>query len=138
MSKNLIKYYLVDLALDTKDFIWLKEILNSDYNMTPHHHVTAFGLENRETRELAEIWDKLNEWEWDDRLGEPPFRFYEIPDYSKDQTKITKRTYTKPIFDKITSLIGEKECLRWNHINNKGITNEQFEDWWEKKGKELL
>ena len=135
--KNSIKESLIDLALDTRDFEWLKLIKDTDYNMTSLKKFETIVLDEMKIEQLAEIENKLNQWEWPDLLRKKPLNFDNLPIFSKDPTVISKRTIVSPIIELINMTIGEKETLKWHHINNLNRTIEEFEEWWEKENKSL-
>lgn len=83
------------------------------------------------TEDLARVHNILNHWQWPDELGEKPENWDTMPDHSKDNSVNTKYKIIMPIMNKIENKIGQKECLRWHHLNNLNRSNEQFEDWWE-------
>lgn len=86
---------------------------------------------NYSKRELAEIWNTLNTWKWDDRLGEKPDNWDSLPDFNftENHKNPTKRDYIKPYTTYIMNKIGEKECLRCHHINHLGKSNLQYKIW---------
>lgn len=69
--------------------------------------------------ELCELYDRLNNWEWDDRLGTPP---------TDDREPDSERSF---IMESIRHRVGGKQLLRWHHIHNLGRTPEEFERWYE-------
>lgn len=87
------------------------------------------------TKELAEIYNKLNNWEWDFRLGVKPAEWDELPKFKtkNEYSYLTKNKIIKPYMILIRRAIGEKECLRWHHLNNLSRTNFQFEMYWLKR-----
>lgn len=90
---------------------------------------------NISNKELAEIYNKLNNWQWDYRLGVKPENWDQLPDYKSKNvySYLTKYKISKPYVILIKKAIGEKECLRFHHIHNLGRTNFQFEIWWIKR-----
>lgn len=86
--------------------------------------------------ELAEIWNALNTWNWHVALGKEPYNWYELLDYSKEATGLTKKDIITPICKHIESKIGKKECLRWHHKRNLNRTDVEFEIWWSKREQE--
>lgn len=90
---------------------------------------------NYTINELAEIWNTLNNWDWDNRLGIEPFNWQELPNYVPGviDTSEVKAYYINPIMKKIENEIGIKECLKWLHINKLNRNEEQFEKWWANK-----
>lgn len=132
-----IKDVLIDLALKTKDFVWLNEILLNSYDMNPYDEqeelekqiVSSVNLDHS-TDVLAEIYNILNSFGWDDRLGDKPRGYDELPDSKMKIKKGTKREYISPINYEIDRRIGRKEWLRWHHKNNLNRTDDEFEAWW--------
>lgn len=92
-------------------------------------------LSNYSKQELAEISNKLNEWEWDDRLGKKPENWDGILDFhlSKNYKLPTKHKIIKPYITFIHKTIGEKEVFRWHHTHNLQRTKFEFEIWWLKR-----
>lgn len=88
------------------------------------------NLEHLSKHELIEIYDNLNNWIWDDRIGEKPNYWDEIPKYSTNKYQITKYTTIKPYMHYIQSKISLKEYLRYHHIHNLKRKWWQFEIWW--------
>lgn len=85
--------------------------------------------------ELCEIYNNLNSWKWDDRIGTKPKDFEKLPAYNGKWYHRLFRRKTKyevliPAMNLIKSLVSEKELLRYHHLNNLGSTNEAFEQWW--------
>lgn len=128
------KKVLMDLALENKDYGWAKYI-QENYGVLVSGEVENIEYNyNHPTETLAEIWNKLNEWEWDIRLGKTPKNYEILPYWCQDKSILTKNKINKPIMKTIKNIIGEKECLRWHQINNRKKTNEQFEIWWKEYG----
>jgi hypothetical protein len=94
-----------------------KEIMNIDLN-------------NYDTTTLAKIWNTLNVWDWAYELGKKPKDFDTLLNSSSDTNIITKSSIATPIMNKIVSMIGIKECLRWHNIFNLHYNNDEFEKWW--------
>jgi hypothetical protein len=86
-------------------------------------------------KELAEIYNKLNNWEWDYRLGVKPENWDMLPNYKRENvySYLTKFEISKPYVILIKKAIGEKECLRYHHMHNLGKSNLQFEIYWIKR-----
>ena len=63
---NNIKECLINLALDTRDYEWLKEISKKDYNMSPLTKVkkekvsSGYVYSESELMELAEVYSELD------------------------------------------------------------------------------
>lgn len=84
--------------------------------------------------ELCEVYDKLNHWEWDGRLGEKPIGYDKLKWYHNGWRPIkTRFSYLRPICKKIEETVTEKELLRYHHIHNLHSTNEDFEMWWKNR-----
>lgn len=82
--------------------------------------------------ELCEIYDKLNRWGWDERIGEKPEGWDEMHYWKIGLwPERTRDNYLRPICERITEIVSEKELLRYHHIHNLHRTNEEFEMWWE-------
>lgn len=83
---------------------------------------------------LCEIYQKVNSFQWDSRLGEKPEMFDSLPEFNWKWYHIfrkeTKWKYVRPICQAITAIVGEKELLRYHHIHNLGKTDEEFEQFW--------
>lgn len=84
---------------------------------------------------LCEIYDRVNSWQWDGRLGDMPEDFENLPDYNwkwyhRLLRRKSKMKYIHPICEAIRDLVGEKELLRYHHLHNLGSTNEEFEKFW--------
>lgn len=98
-----------------------------DYDLTK--------LNKFDKKTLAEIWNTLNGWEWHELLGDKPEHFDDMLDFhrNKNYKLPTKKDIIDPIARSIRVKIGEKECLRWLHINKFNKTNFEFEKWWFKR-----
>jgi len=95
--------------------------------------------------EWMSIYDNLNDWTWDDRLGEKPddwdtmrhvkYRkiLWHTSFYFVNHKARTLCNIICPIQDYVESCVGKKAILRYHHIHNLGRTNQEFEDWWESK-----
>lgn len=88
-------------------------------------------LKSFTTGELCEIDNTLNGWGWDDRLGEKPEGWDNLPRFDERDKVITKDTYVSPILRSIEVIVTKKALFRWHYINNLGKTNQEFEDWWD-------
>ncbi|WP_312070422.1 hypothetical protein [Anaerotignum propionicum] len=88
-------------------------------------------LKSFSTTKLAEIWNELNSWAWPEDLGNKPDGW--------DNLKFVERAnIINPIVIKIEEMIGEKELLRYHHLNNLEHSNEEFEEWWKTEHKSFL
>lgn len=93
--------------------------------------------------ELCEIYDVLQSWEWDERIGEKPQGFDELPNYNyklrhKLLKRKTKEDYINPVIAAIEKTVPRKELFRYHHLHNLKRYNEEFEDWWSKERGNLL
>lgn len=82
--------------------------------------------------ELAEVWNRLNDYEWPEILGEAPGGLEAMP--PEEQSRIVR-----PLMEAIECRASRKELLRYHHTVNLGSTDAQYEDWWDSMAqKELL
>ena len=81
-----------------------------------------------ENEELCEIYYNLNAWQWDDRLGEKPIGFDEMPIVAR--FKRGKFDYADPICQVITEIVGEKELLKHWHLKGLKRTEKEFNTFW--------
>ena len=93
--------------------------------------------------ELCEIYDTLQSWEWDERIGAKPQGFDELPNYNyKLRHKLlkpkTKEDYINPVIAAIEKTVPRKELFRYHHLHNLKRTNEEFERWWSEERGNLL
>lgn len=93
-------------------------------------------------KEWPAVYNALNQWEWDSRLGDKPVGWDDMPLYANKKflwftiCRENKRAHTRsriisPILRYIDGLIGHKAVLRYHHIHNLHRTDQQFEDWWD-------
>lgn len=90
------------------------------------------GLSKFSREDLAEIYNNLNRWEWDMRLGEQPEDWSNLPDHIRDNKDNlpTKKKIIDTYMYYIKGKIGEKEILKHLHVKIKGKTESEFEVWW--------
>lgn len=88
--------------------------------------------------EKCEVYDKLNSWRWDERLGEPPENWERLKRFRDYIPGISKMSYTWPLMLYIESTVGNKAILRHHHIHNLNRTEEEFEKWWKVNGFNML
>lgn len=82
--------------------------------------------------ELCEVYNVLNHWGWDDRIGEKPDGWERLHYWKVGLwPERTRHSYLEPICKRISEIVSEKELLRYHHIHNLHRTNEEFEMWWE-------
>ena len=93
-------------------------------------------LSKYDTETLARWACELNAWNYPDDMPNKPknweklIRFYKFNDIRRFFIK-TKSSVISPYMRAIKDKIGNKEILRWHHINNLMRTDKQFEEWWE-------
>lgn len=98
-------------------------------------------LEKYSKRELCEIYSNVNRWKWDERLGEKPERFDDLPKYNihwwhKLAKRKTKADYLDPILYTIQCMLGHEEYLHWLHVETeKTMTEEEFQQFWKRHEK---
>ena len=93
-------------------------------------------LNSLTTEELCEIYYNLNCFRWDDRIGEKPDGFDDLPRnrfkwYHRFTRKTTKRDYVEPMLMIVKDILPEKDYSHWLNVKKyKMMTNEQFERFW--------
>lgn len=87
--------------------------------------------------ELCEIYNNLNHWKWDERLGEIPNGFYDLPNFLKRPYGECKQRYISPFMREIERVVSQHDLLRYHHICNLERTEEEFEQWWRNEGAEF-
>lgn len=78
--------------------------------------------------QLKDIYENLNHWQWDERLGKKPFMFdwlsnYKKPDNAKQRLRMlfcaiwpfTKADYITPVMRKIKDLMKAEKFLKHTH-----------------------
>lgn len=88
-------------------------------------------------RELCNIYERLNNWEWDNRLGEMPENFNHLPN-TKGTNVRSKDKYIKPYMVEIRKRVPVHDLLKYHHLYNLLRTEEEFERWWEEEAKHYL
>jgi len=87
-------------------------------------------LDYVKTEKLAEWAYLFNRWKWpDDYFYKKPQNFDFLPNFSEDDIG-TKYYFIHNHTERIESLIGRKECLRYMHLRDIIDYNYQFETWW--------
>jgi hypothetical protein len=81
--------------------------------------------------ELAEICERLNCWEWDNRLGEKPKDFDNLPNYflSSHNSMLTKEDILLPIMAQIEKQIGKWKLDYLRHVSRGGMAKLKFYKW---------
>lgn len=90
-------------------------------------------LRSYSTSELCEIYENLNHWNWDERVGEKPCDWDDIP-YTYHGMRKQRRTKYKvisPFLKNIKHIVGEKEILRYHNVQYlRSMNNNEFEEWY--------
>lgn len=91
-------------------------------------------LQNLSKQDLIEIHNNLNLWEWDERLGEKPEGWEDMPNFMlSEQYKLpTKKRIVSPIMREIEAKVSKKQLMKYWHINYCNMTNLQHEFWWKR------
>lgn len=86
-------------------------------------------------QDMIEIRRKINCYEWDERLGEKPDGWDDMPDFvlSKQHKIPAKTDIVRPIMKEIEKSISEKQLMKYWHIAELGSTKLQYELWWAKR-----
>lgn len=80
-------------------------------------------------KELAEIYCNLNCYKWDDRLGEMPDGFDEMPNYDKS-TAFSRHFHIKPYLNGIVARTSEFDRSRAWHLAVLKRSKLQFYRYW--------
>lgn len=72
--------------------------------------------------ELCQIYNALNQWDWDSILGEKPKNWDKMSQHRKHKI-------VQPIRNHIESEIGRKKLLEWHWIHSLGKTKEEYDEW---------
>lgn len=101
--------------------------------MSELNHETSRDLSRFTEEELCQIYDNLNSWRWDDRLGEKPNGWDNLPNFRS--TRIGERLFNSkfkiitPIKHEIVCMVGNKKLHEWHWIHNLHKTKEEYEAW---------
>lgn len=88
-------------------------------------------LKEVKTEKLAEWWDAFSSWEYpEDFPISKPDNWDGLEPYSSNTGRQTKYRIITPYMSAIVRIIGRKECMRYHHLHNLGMSNFQFEVWW--------
>lgn len=91
------------------------------------------GLCTRE--QLLQIRHDLNDWKWNDLLGQKPKGFDDLP-YSNTKWlhKLVKRKnkydIVHPIIMYISGMFSEKELLHYHNVVCNGMLEDEFDKFW--------
>jgi len=91
-----------------------------------------FQMSEIKTGKLAEWYNIFNWWDYpEDFIATKPTDWDSLTLWdNEDETSRTKSKICRPYMNAIRNIIGDKECLRYHHINNLNMKNYQFEIWW--------
>lgn len=96
-------------------------------------------VSNYSNEEICEMIDNLNDWNWDERVGEKPDGFDQMPWYNihwwhRLIKRKTKHDYIQPAMRYLQKRVTMKEFYFFANVTrSKRMTSEQFEKWWEKE-----
>lgn len=96
-------------------------------------------ISNYSNEEICEMIDNLNNWNWDERVGEKPEGFDQMPWYNVHWwhrliKRKTRQDYIRPAMGYLQQRVTMKEFYFFiNVTHSKRMTSEQFEKWWGKK-----
>ena len=78
--------------------------------------------------DIPKVYDELSAGKWPEQLGQKPKEW--------DETDWLKRSeVVKPTLERIKKTCGAKMLERYRYTARLGMTDSQFEDWWECVGK---
>lgn len=96
-------------------------------------------VSNYSNEEICEMIYNLNNWNWDERVGEKPEGFDQMPWYNiywwhKLKKRKTRKDYIQPAMGYLQQRVTMKEFYFFANVTHgKRMTSEQFEKWWEKE-----
>lgn len=108
--------------MDTNKMAWCEDFPGTEREFMFAHWETVVDGLPREA--LPEVWNRINRFEWDTRLGE-------MPNGWENMSLLERHQATKDICSCIESRSSSKELLRYHHKVELGRTDQQFEDWWD-------
>lgn len=104
------------------------ELSDRRYTLRSWQADTVFSAQ-----ELIEIAHALNQWEWDERLGEKPSGWDALPPYQRKRLfgrRKDRYSIITPIMREIDQYIPSYYALRYHHQVTFGSTQEEFDKWW--------
>ena len=94
------------------------------------------NLNNISKAQWPSIYYNLNRWEWDDRLGDKPDNWDNMPEFYrgcfapiKNAFLNTRYETLKPIMHYIRLCTGERELLHYNNVVILEKTEDEFREW---------
>ena len=90
-------------------------------------------------QELIEIGDKLNHWQWDERLGPSPHGWDSMPNIAKSftgrwrpfrKTSPNKYDTMRPLVREINWYVSTYDFLKFHWLHNLGKTEQEFIEWY--------
>ncbi len=93
-------------------------------------------LKEYSIEELCEIYDNVNRFRWDERIGEKPEEFDNLPKYNihwwhKLMRRKTKAYYLDPVFYTLKCMLPQKVYLHWANVEkSRTMTEEEFQQFW--------
>lgn len=96
-------------------------------------------VSNYSNEEICEMIYNLNGWNWDERVGEKPDGFDQMPWYNVHWwhrliKRKTRQDYIRPAMGYLQQRVTMKEFYFFANVtHSKRMTSEQFEKWWEKE-----
>lgn len=82
-----------------------------------------------ETDRLGLAYCRLNNWLWDDIVGECPKDFYNLPCYGEEHEK-TRRDYTHPPLEEIRAKLGAENCSKYHWLYSMEKTENEWREWY--------
>lgn len=94
---------------------------------------------DQDTETLARWANSLNRWTWPDDIPDKDI-FLGLPANSQalSSNQLSQSDAIMLALIEIKQRIGDKEILRYHHLHNLKIKNEDFETWWAEKGEPFL
>lgn len=89
--------------------------------------------------EICEMIYNLNIWKWDDRVGDKPDGFDQMPLYNRHwwhklMRRETRIDYINPAMSYLQKRVSMREFYFFANVTrSKRMTSEEFEKWWEKE-----
>ena len=128
------------LGFMPEPYSYIKNIINAAFKMgAESKHEDDSGAEIRGAldkvcllpySDIPRVYDELSLGEWPEQLGQKPKEW--------DETDWIKRSeIVKPALESIKNVFGAKMLERHRYTARLGMTDSQFEDWWECVGRKM-